>query len=381
MRRVLPCDDVARLSRQWQAVIMTQPMAGTPENAAPMAPAQAPARMGGALMAAGIVGFDLMGRSIALSSVIFTGALAMYHAAGFALLILSSVIGVLAAALSRSFAPAVILSAQQTPLAALLPAFAIVGTSAISAQAGLATILALLGLTTVLTGIALWVLARFNLGRIVRFLPYPVSAGFLAATGALMCHVAIINALSSPDAPQIMLIATLAVAAALFAGHRLAAERGLVAALLLVLAACQVLPLPAGVQGIIAPVGPLPQVGDSLGQLLALPMVLTDVDTGALIAAMPNVLVAVMIALLAHYLSVGAIQFGTGIDLADGRTAQTTGTANLAVGAIGGAVVFPSPSSTATARSLRGDHWLLPFALAALLLGAVVAAPAVLTLV
>lgn len=347
----------------------------------PTALPQPPARISGATISASIIGLDLLGDSIALSSVIFTGALAMYHSAGFALLMLSSVIAVLAAPLSRSLAPAVIMSAQQTPLAPLLPAFAIVGTSAASAQTGFATIVALLGLTTVLTGIALWVLARFNLGRIVRFLPYPVSAGFLAAAGALMCHVAVANALSSPDNPQVMLIATLGVAAALFVGHLLLGERGLVAALLLVLVGCQLLPLPASLQGIITPVGPLPQISDSLGHLLALPMILPDVDTGALVAALPNVLVAVMIALLAHYLSVGAIQFGTGIEMEDGRTAQTTGTANLAVGAIGGAVVFPSPSSTETARSLHGDHWILPFALAALLLGAVLVAPMVLALV
>ncbi len=382
MRRNLLGYDAARLRRIWWPVTMVRPSGGTPDRPAPpKTSAQAPARIGGAIMAAGIVGFDLMGRAIALSSVIFVGALALYQTAGFALLILSSLIGGLALVLSRGFAPSLIVSTQQAPLAALLPAFAIVACSTASAQAGFATAIALLGLTTVLTGITLWVLARFNLGRIVRFLPYPVSAGFLAATGALMCHVAVINALSSPDSPQIILIATVLATAALFLGHMLWAERGLVAALVLVLVAVHLLPLPADLRAIVIPAASLPQIGDSVAQLLALPMILPDVDAGVLVVALPNVLVAVMIALLAHYLNVGAIQFDTGIDLADGRTAQITGVANLAVGGIGGAFVCPSPISTTTARSLRGSHRALPFLLAALLLGAVFLAPVVLAVV
>ncbi|MGV3490592.1 MAG: SulP family inorganic anion transporter [Devosia sp.] len=47
----------------------------------------------------------------------------------------------------------------------------------------LPTILATIGITTVLCGIAMFALGKFRLGRITRYVPYPVFAGFLAITG------------------------------------------------------------------------------------------------------------------------------------------------------------------------------------------------------
>jgi sulfate permease, SulP family len=336
---------------------------------------------GRAVMAAGIVGFDLVGRAIALSTVIFTGILATDQAAGFALLILSSILGGLAVVIARGIPPSIIMSAQQAPLAALFPAFAVIAAHSADRDTALATTVALMGLTSGLTGVALLVLARFNLGKILRFLPYPVSVGFLASTGALMCHVAVANALSAENAPLTHLGATLVTAAVLFTWHALLGERGLVAVLVLIIAACHGLTLPSGLQESVTPVSGLPSLAEGLAQIIALPLVLPDVDPGALLSALPNVLVAVMIALLAHYLSLGAIEFGTSIDLADRRTTRVTGLANLGIGGFGGVVAFPSPSSTLTARSLRGDHATLPLALVAFLLITLALGPMILALV
>ena len=40
--------------------------------------------------------------------------------------------------------------------------------------------LAAIAITSVLTGIGLYVLGRFKLGNLIRFIPYPVVGGFLA---------------------------------------------------------------------------------------------------------------------------------------------------------------------------------------------------------
>ncbi len=47
---------------------------------------------------------------------------------------------------------------------------------------------ALIGMTlaTALTGVVLWGLGRFRLGALVRFVPFPVIGGFLAASGWLL---------------------------------------------------------------------------------------------------------------------------------------------------------------------------------------------------
>jgi SulP family sulfate permease len=49
-----------------------------------------------------------------------------------------------------------------------------------------ANIFTAIALATVLTGIAFLLLGYFKLGNLVRFIPYPVMGGFLAATGWLL---------------------------------------------------------------------------------------------------------------------------------------------------------------------------------------------------
>ncbi|MCZ6461345.1 MAG: hypothetical protein O6705_03810, partial [Actinobacteria bacterium] len=53
-------------------------------------------------------------------------------------------------------------------------------------EAIFANVLVALIAAAVLTGITFVVIGRFNLGNFVRFVPFPVMAGFLAATGWLL---------------------------------------------------------------------------------------------------------------------------------------------------------------------------------------------------
>jgi SulP family sulfate permease len=55
-----------------------------------------------------------------------------------------------------------------------------------TASEKLATALATIVLTSAMAGVGFWLLGRFNLGRLVRFIPYPVVGGFLAGTGFLV---------------------------------------------------------------------------------------------------------------------------------------------------------------------------------------------------
>ena len=55
-----------------------------------------------------------------------------------------------------------------------------------SATAPADTILVLMGLGSVLVGLTLFVLGTLGLGRLIRYLPFPVMAGFLAGTGLVM---------------------------------------------------------------------------------------------------------------------------------------------------------------------------------------------------
>ena len=71
-------------------------------------------------------------------------------------------------------------------------------------------------LTTTLAGLFFWLLGRFRLGGLVRFLPYPVVGGFLAGTGWLFVTGALDMMLDLPSgvAPQHSLAAAHALALA-----------------------------------------------------------------------------------------------------------------------------------------------------------------------
>lgn len=75
--------------------------------------------------------------------------------------------------------PAALLVVMIGDLVAGLPA-----TGALNDQ--FTTVITAIGLTTFVTGLLFYVLGRYRLGNLARYLPYPVMAGFLAGTGWLL---------------------------------------------------------------------------------------------------------------------------------------------------------------------------------------------------
>lgn len=53
------------------------------------------------------------------------------------------------------------------------------------------TTLLFLAFSSLLTGVAFWLLGRYNLGNVIRFIPYPVIGGFLAAIGWLLLKISL----------------------------------------------------------------------------------------------------------------------------------------------------------------------------------------------
>lgn len=325
-----------------------------------------------------VIGFDLLGRAIAISAVVFTGAMVTGQGTGLALILLASLVGVIVTRALLSFPPSIVLTAQQAPIAALLPALAVVSTQGVAVGDAVATGLAIIGLTSVFTGVAIIVLARFDMGRMVRFLPYPVSTGFLAATGALLCFFALRSALDmgagAPLSGYLPLALTFGMAAFLLLVQQLFGESKVAGGLVLAFGLFH---------GALAYLGADLATAQSWGLLHAaprdggfdlLPQVLDQVHVASVIAALPHALIAVMIAILANYLSIGAIEIGSKVDLAGPPAARMTGLANLLTGGLGGPVVFFSPSSSVAANLMRGNHPLMPVSLGLMLLVCVILA-------
>ena len=138
---------------------------------------------------AGLVnGIIFVVSAMALGALIFTGELSSYLPQGIGILLFGSLIFALFSAVTASY-PIIISGPQDIPIAILaLMTTTIVATSGSdwSAQEQYEFIFVTIGLTSVLVGLFFYILGKFKLGKLVRFIPFPVVGGFLAGTGWLI---------------------------------------------------------------------------------------------------------------------------------------------------------------------------------------------------
>ncbi|HMB76278.1 MAG TPA: SulP family inorganic anion transporter, partial [Kiloniellaceae bacterium] len=126
--------------------------------------------------------------AISAAAFIFSGPLAPYMVAGVGMLLFATITLSLITALGSSQAGIV-----GTTQDVALVSFAVIAaaieadlTERDAAAQVLPTVVAAIGLSTLLCGLVFYLLGRFRLSRFVRFVPYPVIAGFLAGTGWLI---------------------------------------------------------------------------------------------------------------------------------------------------------------------------------------------------
>ena len=140
------------------------------------------------LIAGTISGIIFVVSAMALAALIFTGPLLPYLPQGIGILLVGSIIFALFSALTATY-PLILSAPQDIPIAIL--ALMAVSISAginekIVAEEAFQFIFVAIGVTSVLVGLFFWVLGRFRLGKLVRFIPFPVVGGFLAGTGWLI---------------------------------------------------------------------------------------------------------------------------------------------------------------------------------------------------
>lgn len=134
-----------------------------------------------------VIGILIIFLEVSFAAMVFSGELqgALPHGIGFYLL--GSLIMGLVLTFASSFVP-IIAIPQDSPTA-------IIATITVAIIARLAgndpghvfnTVVSLLLFSSVFTGIFFWLMGRFNLGRLVRFIPYPVVGGFLGGTGWIL---------------------------------------------------------------------------------------------------------------------------------------------------------------------------------------------------
>jgi len=140
------------------------------------------------LIAGFVNGIIIVVSAMALGALIFTGELSSYLPQGIGILLFGSLIFALFSAVTASY-PIIISAPQDIPIAILaLMTTTIVATSGSgwSSQEQYEFIFVTIGLSSVLVGLFFYILGKFKLGKLVRFIPFPVVGGFLAGTGWLI---------------------------------------------------------------------------------------------------------------------------------------------------------------------------------------------------
>ncbi|HJM12696.1 MAG TPA: SulP family inorganic anion transporter [Candidatus Marinimicrobia bacterium] len=141
-----------------------------------------------------INGIILIVIAMALSALIFTGSLSEYLSQGIGILLFGFLIYAIFSIFTASY-PININTPQDIPVAIIaLIATTVMATSGKdwSPESTFQFIFVTIALTSVVVGVFFFILGSLKLGKLVRFIPYPVVGGFLAGTGWLIIKFAFI---------------------------------------------------------------------------------------------------------------------------------------------------------------------------------------------
>ncbi len=123
--------------------------------------------------------------AISFGAMIFSGSLSSFAARGIGYVLFGAVTISLINAVGSTF-PSIVALPQDGPAAILAVIAGLIAAqlgSATTPDRAFATLVAVIVLTSILTGVTSFLLGRFQLGNLIRYIPYPVVGGFLAGTG------------------------------------------------------------------------------------------------------------------------------------------------------------------------------------------------------
>lgn len=309
-----------------------------------------------------VLGVDNLGRTIALSTLIFAGGLAAGAPLGNGIFLIAGILGVGSLMLRPFYIGPTFSNVQNTIVAILLPAVLAIGAADIGVEARLVNVLALLGLTAILTGIAMLGMGALNLGRFARLMPFPVSSGYLAASGALLglsavkmlCPDGGCTGASMDAASGRALLLALGFALILWLIILKWRNFGLVAGLALGFVGFYV-----GLWIIGMPIadaralGLLPELQDAAPVALS-PRSVGLIDPSLIWQSAPFVLAAVVVSLFSAMLNVTGVELTLKIEADSRRELGRAGVLNILTGLFGSTVSFISASNTATSVMLGG---------------------------
>lgn len=324
---------------------------------------------------------DGLSTSIAFSALIFTGSLAAGFGMGVGLILLSSLVLVLAMALFSSH-PASIGQVRKPSVAILAAAIAGITSTMSDApvETKILTAFAVLAVSGLVTGILFWIFGAFRFGRLIRFLPYSVIAGFLAGSGALMVEGAVMMVLGEGGFAGLIQPQGLPVAGNLIVSLLFAAILQVSLDRLSHPATGPIVMLLGGLlfYGLLASLGVpveqarllhwLPAMPTAQGLNLPSPLeTLSGADWLAVAQTLPAIASVVLLSMIGLLLNTSGLEVATRREIDADREMRTAGLANIAVGLLGGPPGFSSLSMTMLANRMGARTRLVGLATAAVL--------------
>jgi SulP family sulfate permease len=319
------------------------------------------------LLFAMIAGIDGLGTSIAFAALIFAGPLAAGFGMGVGVILLSSVVMALWIAL-RSRYPSSIGQVQEASIAILASAVAVATAQLEFApeEVKVATAFAILGSSALMTGIVFWGFGFLRFGRLVRFMPYPVVAGFLAGSGWLLIQGAVmmviadrslVDLLVRPEGQQALANLYVAVVFAVVMVFALRRSTSPLTMPLILLAGGLLF------YGMLMLIGAdsdqaramhwLPALPQGTGLALPQPLnVVSSADWTVVLQALPAIISVSLLGMVGLLLNTSGLEVATRQEIDADAELRTTGIANILAGGFGGAPGYAGLSMTLLANRM-----------------------------
>ncbi|MGQ2969339.1 MAG: SLC26A/SulP transporter family protein [Allorhizobium sp.] len=314
-----------------------------------------------------IAGIDGLGTSIAFAALIFAGPLAAGFGMGVGVILLSSIVMALWIAL-RSRYPSSIGQVQEASIAILATAIAASAAHLEFApqEVKVATAFAILGSSAVVTGLVFWIFGLCRFGRLVRFMPYPVVAGFLAGSGWLLIQGAvmmvvgdraIVDLLVRPDGQQALANLYVSVVFAVVMVFALRRSTSSLTMPLVLLGGGLLFYAMLAVIGVDSDQARAMQWLPALppGDGFALPQpahVVMTADWAVVLQALPAIISVALLGMVGLLLNTSGLEVATRQEIDADAELRTTGMANLVAGGFGGAPGFTGLSMTLLANRM-----------------------------
>lgn len=148
------------------------------------------ANLSAGLISGSIFGLFSVAFSVALATIVLPGTLKTYLPAGIGVFLLGNAVASIVVSLLSTYRYR-IASVQSDAIVMITMVTGAIAAAATPGGNPLPTVVAAIGLCTLLTGVTFFVLGWLRLGRIVRFFPYPVLSGFMAGIGFIMSRFAL----------------------------------------------------------------------------------------------------------------------------------------------------------------------------------------------